>query len=1038
MQQARVEAWPVGRPLLDGLGRHVAAAQADDRFRPVTVIAPSRTSALALRRRLALEAGGLFGVRFEVLPRLAELLAAPALARAGRVPAGAAARGEALRTVLRRDPGMLAAIADHPATAQALERTLADLSELPPAQLRRLPGARGGELARLHTRVRALLRGHYDAGDLLWAAAETVAQGGADLRELGVVIAVVTEPPSPAALALLIALGETTALTCLVATAGEEGVDAPLLDAVAALGEPAVAAPAAPARPVERILSAPDPDGEVRAAVRLLAERFHQGVPLHRMALLWTARRPYALLVRDALAAAGLPAGGLPQPRLAQSPTGRALLGVLGLAGTDLDRDAVTHWLTAAPIRAAADGAEADGARWDALSRRAGIVGGTAQWRDRLERYAYEQRSRAQREHREEDAAIARHREAEAAQADALAVFVTELADRLRIPRGGWSAWSAWALGLLERYVGAARADWIDDEVEADRMVRHALRGLGELDALGEAPDLVAFRRAVQAELDLGYGGRRTFTDGLSTGDLRGAEAREFDVVVVLGMAEGLAPGRPREDPLLPDRERRAVPGLRLSVQQTHALRRGLRWALASGGERVLCTPRSDPRGGRERLPSRWLMEEAGRLAGRVVATEDLHGLAGAPWLQWIASFPQSLREHPAGEGELRLAELAAAHARGMLAAAAADPALARGLAALHDRRNGVLGPWTGLVGPRPGVALGDAALSPTRLEGWAACPFRYFLVRVLDIAAVARPEEAVRIDPRERGGLVHRILEQFLMQAAAPAPGDPWPAEQRALLHAIADHEADRWERLGVTGKPLLWRLERARLHRELDAFLDDDPGLRARHATTPAVAEHAFGFDTPGPQLTTAAGQTVRFHGYVDRIDRSADGTTVVVIDYKTGRAEPYRKALRTDPIALGQLLQLPVYARAAQAMSPEMAPEMTPETAPGTPPEGQLPPAVHAAYWFLTEDGITEIAWNPSGAARFETAVADIAAGIADGCFPQRAGQAALSSELTCTRCDYELVCDLDRDRRWESVRLLPQLAGMRRLEEGCGDA
>jgi ATP-dependent helicase/nuclease subunit B len=1019
MQQARVEVWPVGRPLLGALETHIAAAQADDRFRPVTVIAPSRTSALALRRGTALRAGGLFGVRFEVLPRLAELLAAPALARAGRIPAGAAARGEALRTVLRRDPGMLAPIADHPATAQALERTLADLSELPPDQLQHLPGARGAELRRLHTRVRALLRGHYDAGDLLWAAAETVTRGGADLRELGGMIAVITEPPSPAALALLTALGESTALTCLVAVTGEPPVDAALLDALGGLAPDAAAeAAAAPPPPVERILSAPDPDGEVRAAVRLLAERFHQGVPLHRMALLWTARRPYALLVRDALAAAGLPASGLPQPRLAQSLTGRALTGALALAGTDLDRDAVMHWLTAAPVRAAADGPEADGARWDALSRRAGIVRGIGQWRDRLERYAYEQRSRAERERRDDAAGPARHREMQAAQAEALASFAAELTDRLRMPRGSWSAWSGWALGLLDRYVGAARAEWADDEVEADRMVRQAVRSLGELDALGEPPDLTAFRRAVQAELDLGYGGRQKLTDGLFTGDVRGAVALDFDVVAVVGLAEGLAPARPREDPLLPDRERRAVPGLRLSVQQAHALRRGLRWALAGGGERVLCTPRSDPRGGRERLPSRWLLEEAGRLAGRTVGSEDLHGLTGAPWLQWIASFPQSLHEHPAGEAELRLAELAAAQAAGTLtAAAAADPALARGLDALHDRRTGILSRWTGLVGAHPGVALGDAALSPTRLESWAACPFRYFLVRVLDIEAVPRPEEAVRIDPRERGGLVHRVLEHFQNEAGAPAPGAPWPPGERARLHHIAERECNRWERLGVTGKTLLWRLERERLHRELDAFLDDEPALRARHGTMPAAAEHAFGFETPGPALTTADGAVVRFHGYVDRIDRSPDGTAVVVVDYKTGRPEPYRKALRADPIGLGQLLQLPVYARAAVAATP-----------PGTPAS-----SVHAAYWFLTEHGIQEIAWDPSGAARFETAVADIAAGIAEGCFPQRAGQAALSSEGTCARCDYELVCDLDRERRWQSVRQLPQLAGMRRLEE-----
>src|SRR3990172_1598838 len=61
------------------------AARKDDPLAPVTFVVPSHVAGLQLRRRLA-EMGPFAAVRFETLPRVAELLGAGHLATAGRSP----------------------------------------------------------------------------------------------------------------------------------------------------------------------------------------------------------------------------------------------------------------------------------------------------------------------------------------------------------------------------------------------------------------------------------------------------------------------------------------------------------------------------------------------------------------------------------------------------------------------------------------------------------------------------------------------------------------------------------------------------------------------------------------------------------------------------------------------------------------------------------------------------------------------------------------------------------------------------------------
>ena len=664
-------------------------------------------------------------------------------------------------------------------------------------------------------------------------------------------------------------------------------------------------------------MSASDPDEEVRAVVRLVVDAVVEGVPLERMAVLYGAPEPYARLVHEQLAAAGIPHNGAAVRTLADSVLGRGLLGLLALPDHDFQRHDVMRLLASAPVFHR--GRAVPGARWEKISRDAEVVRGADQWRQRLDRYARarEFELAAERAVTERDP-HPEHLEGELAATRGLQDFVaTVVADLAVDPTASWRELAAWAERLVRDHLApeARRTDWPEAERQAADKIEAALSRLAGLDAVEAAPGLAVFRRTLELELDADLGRVGRLGDGLLMGHVALGLGLDLDRVFVCGLAEGLFPTRVRDDSLLPDADRRATEGaLPLRAARVDDDHRRLLAALAGASEqRVLLFPRGDLRRTTERVPSRFLVEAIGA-AGTERLPDDINDLR-ADWYTPVPSFAAGLArvEFPATEQEHRLRSLLDHTRAGRPVAEhelrGVDVALRRGIETVDARTSRDFTRFDGnLAGHDVGrVTDGSVVVSPTRLQAYAANPFDYFCQYVLRVDIPELPEERYEVSPLDRGSLVHETLDTFLTEVlarpdGAPGPEAPWNDTDRARLRAIAEAVCATYEAQGRTGRRLFWHRDQRRILAELDRFLTEDTKTRVEFGLRTIATELKFGFPDAAPpvDLQLSDDRTLRFRGAADRVDRTADGA-LWVIDYKTGtsvRARRRRSHRRGQP--------------------------------------------------------------------------------------------------------------------------------------------
>jgi len=951
----------------------IAAGRKGDPLAPVTVVVPSHAAGLQLRRRLA-ELGPFAGVRFEMLPRIAELLAAGYLAGANRAPLARPIGDYVAEKVAHESRGSLQRVGDLPGYARALRRIF--------RRLRRggirsaadvggpVAGGQFAEILRLYDRFRAEAARFYDEEDLLDKAAAVLrGENGGARADLGQVFVVPPGAQSSGASDLLAALSERAS-------------------GYVELDEPAGV-------PDARFVLAPDPASEAREVVREVISALEEGVPIHEVAVLHGADPAYRRLLRECFDAAEIPAVPLPGIPLIETRAGRGVLGLAVLAQTDFSRTSVMEMLSITPLRgwlpAGDRKVRALPAAWDRVSREAGITKGAERWPRALAALIGDL-----------DLSMAHYESAGSGARARAQAYVQEQAGDLRdvidglITRLAPLGEPQPAADFVKKF-SAIVSEYFDPNADALGDVMSEIEQLGTVGAVGGSFGLTAFGEALRANLEAAYLRPRSLGSGVAVSDYRVAAGLRFRCVILCGAFEGSLPAGPGTDALVDDitwtEQRKHHPYIEdvaLRVERSQqAADRAVR--AAGDGTVVWTAPLREPGGTREFYPSPLMRDAAARQDAAIKTASDLR--AHAPSNGWLRRGRSPLSVVLAGPvvapeearyrwavGKRRAGDLVAPQHR-----------LWPAITMLRARRSSRFTEWDGnLAGleQRSWLEL-QRSVSPTSLESYAVCGFRYFAKSVLGLYPMEEPEERDMMDAAARGSLIHGILHRYFREQkerGRPAQGEPWTADDTVLLMRIADEALAAAEERGLTGLSVYSAHEARTIKADLRRFLEEDTLFRQRTGAVPAQFEAGI----PEAEI---GGVTLK--GVVDRVDVTPDGKQAWVIDYKSGSIADFKEITADDPLAGGKKLQLPVYMKAA--------------------PDAE---EVHALYWFITQKGGFEsVEYDPSPDRRdaFEGTLEAILAGVQAGSFPAVPGE---DNEFygrfdNCRYCDYDRICSRRRD-------------------------
>jgi ATP-dependent helicase/nuclease subunit B len=802
------------------------------------------------------------------------------------------------------------------------------------------------------------------------------------------------------------------------------------------------------------IFSAPVEGRECVEIARRALARAREGIPFDRMAVLLRSPEDYRANLEEAFGRAGIPvffARGARWP----DPAGRAFFALLKCAAEGLSARRFAEYLSLGQVPdASAEGAPPAAAsrgdqwvepdteaateemdrpedaaaepvgeepakgeeaavragqlraprRWERLLVEAAVIGSRERWQRRLEGLANDLRARRD-ELADEDETAATAVARTLDDLGAFTAFVLPLIDLLAAwpPAAGWGGWLE-HLGAL-----ATRALKRPDRVLAILAELAPLAPVGPV-SVSEVVDVLAPLLLEQAVPSPPHRYGSVFV-----GPVEAARALSFDTVFVPGLAERMFPRKIVEEPILLDSLRERI-GAGLATNPGRIEDERLALALAAGAaESRICFsyPRLDLQSQpRPRVPSFYALEALRASEGRLPDFTELAARAAtatAARLGWPAPAEPSDAIDCAEYDLATLDRLAAAGLPDSGAARyliTANPRLARALRTRYQRWRPAWSGSDGFVNPSA-VALaaigrhgiGNRAYSPTALQAYARCPYRFLLAAIYRLAPRIEPEPIDELDPLQRGSLIHDIqfelfarsrregllpirpatldrarqeLDSVIAGVAARYHDDLAPAIERVWLDGIAAIAADLREWLRRASVDATGFVPR---HFELSF------GLAARSAARPA--------DPRSTPDAVALDCGLRLRGSIDLVESHGAGL-MRVTDHKTGKAD----ASSGQIIAGGKALQPLFYALVAEKLF-----------------AGQAEISAGRLYFCTARGGFTELEVALDEPAR--AAAAQVAETIGDaittGFLP------AYPDEGECGRCDYRAVCGPHEEHR-----------------------
>jgi RecB family exonuclease len=761
---------------------------------------------------------------------------------------------------------------------------------------------------------------------------------------------------------------------------------------------------------------------EIARRVQALAR---DGVPFDEVAVLLRAPERYQPFLEEALRRAGISAyfsRGTARPDAA----GRAFLALLGCASERCSASRFAEYLSLGeipaldseggpvekapayvapddellaafggatpalePESAAAPVTVATPIAWERLLVDAAVIGGRERWARRLRGLERELKLQVS-SLGPEDEPLRLHLGEELGRLRALERFALPLIQIL----GGLPAQASWGqwLSLLDRLARSALRR--PESVIAVLRELEPMSAIGpvELDeVIGVLTERLRFLRRDPPHSRYG----RVFV-----GSIDEARGRVFEVVFLPGLAEGLFPQKPFEDPLLLDEVRAQIStGLPVRDDFRADERHMLRTAAASARSRLVVSyPSMDVAQGRARVPSFYALEVARAIEGRVPSLRAF-GLETRARASVKLAWPAPARSEEAIDAvEYDLSWLESHRSeKGAAKYLLRHEGLGRSLRARYARWQPKWFAADGLVRLEAAEKeilaerrLGRRAYSASSLQQFATCPYRFYLQAIAHLRPREEAAGIEQMDPLTRGALFHEVQFRFFQGALKREPASV--EETLSAVDAALDEVEREYREELAPAIARVWRTEiedmRNDLHGWARYWWEDHAEWRVSHA------ELAFGLpDSRGRDPQSQAGELkvlngVIVRGSIDLVERSRVRNALRITDHKTGKPPQQAPVY----VGAGAFLQPALYGLAAEAML-------------GTPVEsGRL-------FYCTQRGGFNDYSIQLGDATRkrLELVLGTIDAAIAEGFLPPAPAAGA------CDFCDYRLLCGPYEERR-----------------------
>lgn len=722
-----------------------------------------------------------------------------------------------------------------------------------------------------------------------------------------------------------------------------------------------------------------------------------EGVQFHEIAVIARDPEPYLSHILKLFQKHEIPITSNCQEPLLQYPFALYALLFMRLRLQDFPRSQCVDLLSSPYFETASfcdDRSAPDKALWDRLTREAGVDKGHASWQ-RLSK------SESPKSSSPKEAVLL------------LKIFNALHDDLFSLPlKASYSDYVSCFQSLLKKYLGLVPSEESGaDPAQEDQVkkgVADILDSLAGLDCMETEISLLDFITTFERWLHratIPVGARHVA--GVSVLGAMSARGLPFRFIFLLGLNEGIFPGSIREDPFLPDRHRHVLETvLGYKVGEKRAVH---------DEERLLLTLITEA--AREGLFV--LYHRVSEEAGTASPSGYLNLITGPPapgertlqsqsdWTE--RKIPKNLLERqkhlPFNRFDLLLASEAAflcALSRGHL-----EPFLKsrpfsyelyqHGRNALRQLESkGTLTPFDGMCGRLPEVmnAIEKEGVTPTRLENYARCPFRFFASKILKLRSLEAPEDQVDLPMSDAGQLCHEILKAFYARLNRSGffedvqTGFPHQVFSEVCTGCFQVFEKDR-----AMGYPLVWEA----LKQELSVLLKQVITLDLHELFQSGYRPVAFEVSCRGALEV----KWPEMWGRLDRIDfNEADGV-VRVVDYKFTRRKqpkPHEKNLVVSAIR-GERLQAPIYQKLAEVYGDE-----------GDTGKEQSGSGTRSAFYFLAPnwpDGplvvreFPEKGWEDEAGILLRESISMLLEGIAQGRFFMMPGEA-------CTYCEIASAC------------------------------